>query len=454
LSLLLNAVYVLLFILLLPYFVYAAIRKGKYREGFGEKLLGLVPVRTDERPCIWLHAVSVGEVNLLASLLAEIQRQLPRWQCVISTTTMTGYALAKKKYDGHTVFYCPLDFSWAVGRAMRRIRPRLLVLAELELWPNLIRDARRHGARVAIVNGRLSDHSSRGYRRLMWLVRPLLRKIDLIAVQNERYADRFRQLEAREESVHVTGNVKFDGAETDRKNATTVRLASLAGIHDNGIVFLAGSTQEPEEQLALSTYQELSREHPQLRLILVPRHPDRFDAVADIIQRSGVPWQRRSQLEAAGADPQARVLLVDAVGELGAWWGMAQIAFVGGSMGSRGGQNMIEPAAYGAAVSFGPKTKNFRDIVDLLLAADAARVVSDGQQLTSFVRRCLKDSNFAHGLGQRASELVQSQIGATRSTVELIEALAGDDANELRRRDSRHDLAANRVRRSGVVRRS
>lgn len=417
-----NLCYLALVIVGSPWLVYQAIRRGKYRTGLGAKFLGLVPVRSGNRHCVWLHAVSVGEVNLLAPLLAEIHRRHPVWECVISTTSLTGYTLAKKKYADHTVFYCPLDFSWAVRAAMRRIRPDCLVLAELELWPNLIRAAREHGARVAIINGRLSEHSFRGYHHVRWLLQPLMEQIDLIAVQNQEYADRFLALGARPAAVRVTGSIKFDGAQTDRGNPATMKLAQLAGIESGDVVLLAGSTQHPEEALALATFQVLQPRFPQLRLIVVPRHPERFAEVADLLAASGLPWQRRSQL-AADAPTKARVLLVDTVGELGAWWGTAHIAFVGGSLHKRGGQNMIEPAAYGAAVSFGPNTRNFRDIVAQLLAAEAAMVVNDGAELTAFVERCLSDYKFSNQLGQNARRLVASQLGATARTLASIEPL-------------------------------
>ena len=429
----LNAVYLALLALASPWLVYRAARQGKYREGFGAKFFGAVPRRQGDRPCVWLHAVSVGEVNLLATLLAEIARRRPRWDCVISTTTITGYALAKRKYSGYSVFYCPLDFSWAVRGAMRRIRPSCLVLAELELWPNLVRAAKEQGARVAVINGRLSQHSHRGYRRIRPLVARVLRQIDLIAVQNQEYAERFLDLGASPGMVQITGSMKFDGAQTDRNNSATRRLSELAGISNSDIVFLAGSTQEPEEELAIAAFRGLSAEHPQLRFVLVPRHRERFDEVARLLDTSNLPWQRRSRLEADGADPQARILLVDAIGELGAWWGAAEIAFVGGSLGSRGGQNMIEPAAYGAAVSFGPNTRNFRDIVAQLLTAEAAVVVNDGAELTAFVRRALEDRPFAAALGQRARELVASQLGATARTFELLAPLVEPRKDSLQR---------------------
>lgn len=419
---LLNLLYFVVLTLLSPWLLYRAMTTGRYREGLREKLLGQVPKRKGARKCFWLHAVSVGEVNLLGRLIEEIQTQLPEVQCVVSTTTKTGMELARKKYGKTlTVFYCPFDFTWTVRRAMRRIRPDVLILAELELWPNLIRVAKRHGARTAVVNGRLSENSFRGYGRIRPLIRPILQRLDLIAVQDESYAERFRQLGARESVVHVTGSMKYDGATTDRSNLRTLKLAKLAGITSDDIVFLAGSTQEPEEQAALDTYRNLVEKYPSLRLILVPRHPERFDAVARLLDDSGVAWLRRSQLLSGGACP--RVLLVDTIGELGAWWGTARIAFVGGSFGSRGGQNMIEPAAYGAAVSFGTNTRNFRDIVSAMLARDAAIVVADAAALHDFVQRCLVDPGYATLLGDRASRLVQDQLGATARTVELLAKL-------------------------------
>lgn len=435
---LLNLVYVVLIVLSLPWLLYQAVRKGKYREGFAEKFLGWTPRRTTTGPCVWFHAVSVGEMNLLGPLLRRIAEERPDWQCVVSTTTMTGMALAKKRYPHLTVFYCPLDFSWAVRAAMARIRPAALVLAELELWPNLVRTAGESGARVAVINGRLSEHSFRGYCRIRPLVADLLRRIDSICVQDEVYAQRFRRLGAPEGVVHVTGSMKYDGAETDRDNTHTRQLASLAGFGDGDIVFLAGSTQEPEESVALEVYRQLRDRWPQLRLVIVPRHPDRFEAVARLLERSGLSWQRRTRLEAQGADPTARVLLVDAVGELGAWWGTARIAFVGGSMGSRGGQNMIEPAAYGAAVCFGSNTRNFRDIVAAMLQRDAAIVVRDQDDLADFVRQCLEQPAFAAELGRRARELVISQLGATRRTFERLTLLVGGTAD----RESNRHVAA------------
>ena len=409
---LLNLVYLALLAVAMPWLVWRAIRQGKYREGFAAKLFGRVPRRESDRTCVWLHAVSVGEVNLLGTLIGQIRGSRPDWECVVSTTTVTGMALTRKRYADLSVFYCPLDFSWAVRAALGRVRPDLLVLVELELWPNLVRAARERGARVAVINGRLSEHSFRGYRRIRPLVARVLKTIDLLAVQDETYAQRFRQLGARPETVHVTGSMKYDGAQTDRRNPATERLRRLAGFAEGEPVFLAGSTQEPEEARGAGRGSRCeasgrrcgwcwcrgtgSGSRPSPGCWTTRQWPGSGDR----------RWKPRALVR------RPRVLLVDVIGELGAWWGTARVAFVGGSLGSRGGQNMIEPAAYGAAVCFGPNTQNFRDIVAAMLVHDAAAVVRDGDELTAFVRRCLADPAYADALGRRAAELVRRQLGA------------------------------------------
>lgn len=436
----LNSLYLALLVFALPWIVWSAIRHGKHREGFAAKLLGRVPRRSSSGHCVWLHAVSVGEVNLLVTVIAELSRQQPGWEIVISTTTKTGFDLAKKKFADRTVFYCPLDFSWATAAAMRRVRPNLLVLAELELWPNLVAAAKRHGAAVAIINGRLSDKSFRGYRRARRLVCHVLRQVDLIAAQNTETAERFLQLGARPQQVIATGSLKFDGASTERWNPRTVELRRLAGIQEHDIVLLAGSTQDPEEQYALDIFKRLWPSHPKLRLIIVPRHPQRFEEVAALLDRSGVSWKRRSQLGVNSphcSDSTSRwsALLVDTIGELSAWWGAAQIGFVGGTFGSRGGQNMVEPAAYGVATCFGPNTWNFRDIVAQLRAADGVQIVGDAAEFEVFVRRALAEPEWARELGERAQRLVISQQGATKRTAESLSRLGiVDKANDRVRR--------------------
>ena len=418
-----NLVYLLLIVLVLPKLIYGAVRHGKYRQGFTEKFLGFVP-RTQidaSKRCIWFHAVSVGEVNLLQTLIQEIEQRDPQCHCVISTTTRTGYELARKKYAPRTVFYCPLDFSWAIQGALRRIQPDLLVLAELELWPNLIHFAARQ-TKVMVVNGRLSANSTRGYRRLGFMIKPTVRQLHHIAVQNDEYYQRFLSIGATTAQLTVTGSIKFDGAQSDRQNERTVELKKLAGISAADFVIIAGSTQVEEEEISLHVLQQLLPKIPQLKLVIVPRHPERFDDVARAIEYTGLVSGRRSTITKP-LDPSTKVILVDAVGELGAWWGLADIGFVGGSMGKRGGQNMIEPAAYGVAVCFGPNTTNFRDIVEMLLANNAAQVVHDQTEFEQFVLAGINDPIKTNKMGQRAKQLVREQQGATTRSVDILFSL-------------------------------
>ncbi len=366
--------------------------------------------------------MSVGEVNLIAPVISKLRERCPDHRIVISSTSRTGFELAHRKFPTDIVTYAPLDFSWATREAVRRIRPELLVLAELELWPNLIDAAKRAGARVAIVNGRLSEKSYAGYRRIRPLIRSTFRQIDGLTVQNTEYAARFEALGVVATRMEVTGNVKFDGAECDRHNPATARLALEAGLADGDLVFVAGSTQAPEEQMALEAFRQFAARYPRLKLLIVPRHPERFAAVAEILRNSPVDWARRSEFSATHHVP-SRVWLIDTIGELSAWWGRADLAFVGGSFGRRGGQNMIEPSAYGAAVSFGPNTKNFSDVTRLLLAAEAAVVVRDQEELNQFVGRCLADEDWRLQLGNRAQTVVQQQLGVLTRTTDALEEL-------------------------------
>ena len=415
-----NFAYLVVIILASPFLIVSSIRNGKYRQGWGAKFLGLVPRSRNDKPCIWLHAVSVGEVNLLQPILTEISLKHPDWECVISTTTLTGMNLAKRKYSQYTVFYCPLDFSWAVASAFRRIKPAMLVLVELEIWPNMIRTAHKRGCPIVIANGRLSEQSFAGYRKISFLIRQTMRRITAVAAQNKDYANRFVSLGVDTSRVHITGSIKFDGAQTNRNNEATQSLMALSGLDPDVPVILAGSTQIEEETQIIQTYTELLPDHPELKLIIVPRHPERFDMVAEMLKNQSNTWIRRSEITEPLERDSWRILLVDVIGELGAWWGSADIALVGGSFGKRGGQNMIEPAAYGAAVCFGPSTRNFRDVVQQLLDAQAAVVVHDQLELTEFVRKCLENKTFSENLGTRAKSLVSEQLGATTQTIDIL----------------------------------
>jgi 3-deoxy-D-manno-octulosonic-acid transferase len=430
---LLNAFYLVAFVVLLPWVAWRKLSGGRPVAAPWTRFTGGIPPlpRCDVGVSrIWFHGVSVGEVQLLSVLAAEIRRQADESgrsvDCVISSSTTTGLDVAAKRFGADKTFPCPLDFTWAVNRVLDRVRPDLLVLGELELWPNLLACVHARGIPVVVANARMSEKSAKGYGRIRPIVRRMLAKVSLVIARSQEDADRFTSFAPPGGcDVIVTGSMKFDGVKGDRQASDVLRLRHLAGFHDDDVVFLAGSTQAPEEQLSLDAFAAAAARHPRLRLVIVPRHVERTPEIVALLDRSGVRWQLRSRLGTPvaplPADLQARVLLVDTTGELGWWWGTAAIAFVGGSLdGKRGGQNMLEPAAYGAAVSFGPHTRNFRDEVRRLLTADAAVVVDDGPALTGFLLECLEIDGFAASLGRRAADLVASQRGSTAATAGAI----------------------------------
>lgn len=423
---LLNLLYVATLIVAAPVFLVRAVRHGRYRRGAADKLLGpsrrtCDRLRDDtDRPLLWLHAVSFGEVNLLPGVVRELSSRSPEPHVVVSVSTDSGYDLAVRLFGAHRVFFCPLDFTWAVRRAFRNLRPAALVLTELELWPNLIRAAEASGCPVLVINARLSRRSGRGYRRLGPLTSETFRRLSWIGCQDETAARRFVECGARPERVAVTGSIKFDNAPTCRDTPEVALRFNWAGVDAWHRVWCFGSTQPGEEAMGLRVYSEISRRHPELRLILAPRHPERFDAVADEITRGGFRVIRRSRRDSQYFDlwESDEVILIDTLGELKHWWGVSHLATVGGSFGDRGGQNMLEPAGYGCAVSFGPDTRNYDRIAARLLEDRAAVRVADQGELTSFVTRCLEDPTATESLGQAAHQAVLRHQGATARTVD------------------------------------
>ncbi len=424
----LNLVYSGLLLTVSPLLVYRRIRHGKYRGGWREKLTGSVSRKFPDRRCIWFHAVSVGEVLQLQKVLDETQARFPDAELFVTTTTDTGYDVARTKYPQHTVSYFPLDFTWGVSRALKSIQPDLVVLVELELWPNFIFQCRRQQIPLALINGRIGEKSFRGYSRVKPLMRRVLNCFQVLATQNATFAKRLQDLGGEADRLTVTGNIKFDRVESDRNNPRTTELRRAFGIKPDEQVLIAGSTQSPEEMYALDAWRMLRKDYPNLRLILVPRHKERFDEVAELVHQRGVPLVRRSEsTSASGAtingNPTSPVLLLDTLGELAACWGLADFAFVGGSLTNRGGQNMLEPAGYGAAILFGPNTWNFKEITEALLSRQAARVIRNPDELLQTLRDLLEHPDQARQMGLIARQFVSEQQGATVRTVDHIARL-------------------------------
>ncbi len=352
-----------------------------------------------------MHAVSVGEVQVLRPLIEEFRRRHPSARLCVSCTTKTGMDLAKRLFPDLTLFYFPMDFTWAVRRAVRRIQPRMLVLAELELWPNLVREVKGCGAVVTVVNGRLSERSFRGYGHIGWLMKSTLEQVDWIGAQDATYAERFRSLGARKDRVEVTGSLKFDGAETDKQHREVLARRRELGIQSHHSVFVVGSSQSPEEQIAIRAFQQLSNRYSHLRMILVPRHPERFEEVANLLHASQLRFLRRSEATGNADANDWQVLLADTVGELRWLWGLAEFGFVGGSFGKRGGQNMIEPAAFGVAVSFGPNTRTFETLSGCCSMPMRPRFWMSPNRCKAGWNRCLAIPNKHKGLDNAPRKL-------------------------------------------------
>lgn len=429
----LNCIYALLLLVLSPVILWRNLRHRRYRKGWREKLFGSLPISNGGHPVVWFHAVSVGEVVQLQKIVDAFRNETgDAFQIVVTSSTDTGFELARSRFSECNVSWFPLDFSWAVSNAIRRVKPAMVVLVELELWPNFLRECGKAGVMTALVNARMSDRSFRGYSRVKPIMAPLFGQFNVVAAQTEEYASRLRRLGASATATHVTGSIKFDGVTTTHQNSATNEFRRLFAISDDDVVLIAGSTQHPEEQMALDAWTELRNKRPDLRLILVPRHKERFDDVAAVVRAAGCRLFRRSEFTDGNAAPRDAVILLDTIGELSACWGLADIAFVGGSFGSRGGQNMLEPAAHGAAVLFGPNTWNFKDIVNQLRRAEAAVQLQAKDEFLPTLTSLLSDADARNRLGQNSRRIIVAQQGAVEKTTMLLRKAISDGRLESR----------------------
>jgi 3-deoxy-D-manno-octulosonic-acid transferase len=408
-------------LLTLPYWLLQRMRHGKYGAGLGERL-GRIPrrlVAQPARPTIWIHAVSVGEVLAISGLATELTRRFSQHRVVISTTTDTGEKLARTRFGEENVFYFPLDFAFAIRPYLRLLQPKLVVIAETEFWPNFLRLAHASGARIAVVNGRISDRSWPGYRRFRRLLTGVLQRVDLFLTQTAEDARRLVEIGAPPELVRATGNLKFDVPAP----AAPPIIASLRAAFQQaqtGPVIVCGSTVEGEEPLLLQAFINILASHPRAVMVLAPRHPERFGEVAELLNQLGIRFWRRSLW---GGDPiLGGVLLIDTIGELAALYALADVACVGGSLVPRGGHNIIEPALHGVPIVVGNHTENFRDIVSLFQSRDAVRVVGPAE-LPLVLMDLISNPAERAELGRRATETIRAQMGATQRTMQALETL-------------------------------
>jgi 3-deoxy-D-manno-octulosonic-acid transferase len=399
----------------LPYWLLQMMRHGKYRAGLRQRL-GSVPVHLaahSEQPTIWVHAVSVGEVVAASAVVEELRQKFPSHRVVISTTTSTGQKLAARHFGADNVFYFPLDFAFAIRPYLEALRPELAVIAETEFWPNFLRLAKNSGARIAVINCRISDRSLPGYKRLHFWLPKVLENIDLFLAQTEEDRRRLMEIGAPESKVAIAGNLKFD-VTPPKPPAIAASLRANLTQAEVEPVLVCGSTLEEEEGSLLSAFRNILATRPKAVMILAPRHPERFSEVAALIEDLGFRLLRRSLW---GGEPLAgAVFLLDSIGELAALYSLATIAFVGGSLVPRGGHNILEPALYGVPIVTGNHYENFRDIVNFFLRRNAVRVVGLAELPLVFMELIDNREERAR-LGRNALAALESQRGATEKTV-------------------------------------
>jgi 3-deoxy-D-manno-octulosonic-acid transferase len=423
---------------LLPRFILDALRHGKYAAGLSERAGSIAPVDSEGRPVIWLHCVSVGETQAARPLFTFLQKDFPNHALVVSTTTLTGQQLAQDLFGKHAtrVFYFPFDWAWSVRRALRAVNPSAVLLMETEIWPRFLHECRSRGVRVAIVNGRISEQSYRRYRLISSFTRRVLADISLGIMQTDSDAERARALGVPTERVKVAGNMKFDSDDASVDENVTAEFRRRFQIDGERPIVLAASTHTPEERIVLEAFRILKRHvssniatNP--RLMIAPRHPERFAEVATLIERSGFTWARRSAA-ARSRDAEAEVILLDTIGELRAAYPLAELVFVGGSIAKTGGHNVLEPAAVAKCIVTGAHTFNFKSILSSFLERDAVvqlADVADAQApdvLARILFDLLTDDARRQQLGENARAALDENRGATSRTVEFLSSLLKD----------------------------
>lgn len=420
----LDLLYLLAVIAYSPVIIYRAIRHKRYRAGWDQRF-GKIPRRSPHKKCIWLHAVSVGEVNAAKTIIKQLENKFSDFEIVISTTTDTGFSRATNLFSkNHQVFYFPFDFSLIMRRAFRNIRPAICLLMELEVWPNFVQIAQHSNIPVIVINGRMSDKSFPRYQKIKPLVKKMFGKISLTLAQTEQYAQRFKELGCLDDKVIVTGSLKYDTAQITDKVQGSDAIAAQLNIGSERL-WVAGGTGNDEEKILLDVYQKLKQDgrFADLRLVIVPRKPERFDEVAQLIERIGFSLIRYSRIKnnttPLPIDNQA-IILGDTMGDLRKFYSLATIIFVGRSLVPIGGSDMAEAAALGKCTIFGPYAFNFKQTVDALLADSGAIMVKDQKELLQTMQQCLTDSDFAQSVANNGREVIRKNQGATKNTIDQI----------------------------------
>ncbi len=417
-----NLLFPVVFVCMLPKFISRMLKRGGYGQHFEQRIGHFgsnTKARLREQRRVWVHAVSVGEIYVALRFIKAYRAVHPDSCFALSTTTSTGHAIAHREIDARDVlFYFPVDLPVIIRKVLRIVNPLRIVLVEGEFWPNLIRLADRQGIPVSLINGRMSDSSYRGYRKLKSLTADVLRRIDPICVQGRLDAERMIGIGAPEEQVHVMGTVKFDVAERDPDGEQAAReIMRKIHVDDDAVVLLGGSTWPGEERELCTIYNRLRVQYPALFLVMVPRHVERADEVMQVFSEQQLSCVRRSRIDLFDESDRPDVLFVDTTGELRNFYSIADIIFVGKSLTEHGGQNPIEPAMYGKAVLMGPNMENFPAVMETFLKQQAVEQVDSPSALADAVQRLLDSPEERTQLGNRAAQVVQDNRGVIERTV-------------------------------------
>jgi 3-deoxy-D-manno-octulosonic-acid transferase len=438
-------------IALLPRFLLDAVRHGKYAAGLGERAGSLPRLDAGGRRVVWLHCVSVGEAQAARPLARALLEAHPRLALVVSTTTLTGQRVACEVFKGQAerVIYFPFDWAWSVRRALRAVNPSAVLVMETELWPRFFRECGRRGVPVALVNGRISEKSFGRYKLIRRFIRRILADLSLAAAQTEADAARLVALGLAPERARVTGNVKFDIEEPEARPLTE-ELRRRFGLSKDRPLVVAASTHAPEERIVLEAFKLLSDTSRRPRLLVAPRHPERFGEVAALLEASGLSWSRRSA-EPRASDAGCDVILLDSIGELRAVYALAEVVFVGGSIAPVGGHNVLEPALEARAVITGAHTSNFKAVVAALLERGALVQLPrvEGEEASRSLARALgellDDEEKRRRTGESARAVLEQNRGATARTVELLAPLLGQTPEAGRRMSAEENAVTSDV---------
>jgi 3-deoxy-D-manno-octulosonic-acid transferase len=408
-------------VVLIPHFLFQALAHGKYIAGLRQRL-GAVP-QLDGKPVIWLHCVSVGETQAARPLAQRLKQAFPHHALVVSTVTLTGQTLARDVFrdQAESVFYFPFDWRWSARRALKAINPAAVLIMETELWPNFLRECKARRIPVALVNGRISRQSYRRYKMIKFFLRRVLSCLSVAVMQSETDAERLLSLGMAREKLFTAGNLKFDSEAAGELSTRIEEIGSRFGLGSGAPLILAASTHAPEEEILLKSIRQM-RMKQAVRLMIAPRRPERFNEVAALIQKSGLSWARKTN-PPQPQDADADVILLDTIGELRATYPLADVVFVGGSIVDKGGHNVLEPAAAGAAVVTGAHTHNFHAVVDLMVEAGAIvqlPPIITTEEITNVFLNLLASPGDRDALGRRAKQLVTDNQGATDRTIKLI----------------------------------